>query len=76
MSLPGPVWHDIMEASLENSDPVDFDLQSKFNLKGAREGGVYGGTSDPEYNSDSTDSGSSRYGYNRYGGYYNRYNGR
>lgn len=77
MSLPGPVWKEIMQASLGNSDPVDFDLQSKFNLKGAREGGVYGGTSDPAYDPDSSDNSNSyRYGYNRYGGYYNRYNGR
>lgn len=64
--LPGPVWREIMTASLGDSEAQEFELEAKFNLRSARNGGVNGGSSEPDYNSDSNNGSYNRYGYNNY----------
>jgi len=31
-TLPGPIWHDAMEATVAGTEPVPFDVRNKFNL--------------------------------------------
>lgn len=39
-SLPGPTWKAAMSGALAGSKPVRFDLEAKFGLQGARQGGT------------------------------------
>lgn len=52
MSLPGPIWKTIMSQSLEGVEPTEFELQAKYNLTTARQGGVGRSSGDPAYDPD------------------------
>lgn len=71
LSLPGPIWRNAMEGALANTPPKAFDLQAKFNLQTARDGGVNGGSDTAQYDPD---YGKSENSYNPYYRYYNYYN--
>lgn len=43
-SLPGPIWRQAMLGALAGGPEENFDLEAKFNLKTARNGGVNSGT--------------------------------
>jgi len=43
-SLPGPIWRQAMIGALEGQSAENFDLEAKFNLRTARNGGVNSGT--------------------------------
>jgi membrane peptidoglycan carboxypeptidase len=48
-SLPGPIWRQAMLGALEGEPAELFDLEAKYNLKTARNGGVNGGTTYSTY---------------------------
>ncbi len=48
-SLPGPIWRSAMLGALSNEPAKDFDLEAKFNLRTAKNGGVNGGTTYSTY---------------------------
>jgi membrane peptidoglycan carboxypeptidase len=51
-SLPGPIWRQAMLGALAGEPQKNFDLEAKFNLQTARNGGVNGGTRYSTYTSD------------------------
>lgn len=75
-SLPGPIWRNAMQAALADKEAKSFDLEAKFNLQTARDGGVNGGSSSAQYDPDYGSGNSYNYNpyYNNYYNYYN-YNG-
>ena len=63
LSLPGPLWRDVMSYALDRVEATPFDLQAKYGLQAARSGG---------YTSRNPGGGSYGYGYgngNGNGGY-------
>ncbi|NQU37265.1 MAG: transglycosylase domain-containing protein [Actinobacteria bacterium] len=51
-SLPGPIWRQAMLGALSGEPAENFDLEAKFNLRTARNGGVNGGSSYSTYTGD------------------------
>lgn len=60
LSLPGPLWRQVMEYALDNTEATSFDLQAKYDLQAAR----HGGYSSRRYGSS---GGYSNDGYDGYG---------
>jgi membrane peptidoglycan carboxypeptidase len=57
-TLPGPIWHNAMSATLANTPPATFDLQTDFGIAGARQSGGPGPSTSPTASGSPAASGS------------------
>lgn len=65
LSLPGPLWRDVMSYALDNTEAASFDLQAKYDLQAARHGGYSSrryGWSDSYGNGNDYGNGNGNYG--------------
>jgi membrane peptidoglycan carboxypeptidase len=63
-SLPGPIWKQAMLGALAGEPREEFDLEAKYNLRTARQGGVNGGTTYSSYTGDQPQEPTYNYDYN------------